>query len=602
MRKNKTNHHAVQRQLQNLGFAAGLLALAPGLMAAPAQAPAPVPARPAADASTVVPGRILIMPRAGLSEEALASIVKAHGAGASRRLGSQGLRLLELPAGTEAATAERLSRNPHIKFAEVDRRVRHELATNDPYLGSEWHLQKVGAPAAWDSSLGSGITIAILDTGVDASHPDLAGSLVPGRNVYDGNTNTADVYGHGTKVAGSAAAAANNGQGVAGVAGAAKIMPVRVSDTTGSATYSAIAQGLTWAADNGAKVANISYVVAGSSAVISAAQYMKSKGGLVTTSAGNYGTDAGIAATTSMIVVSATDSNDALAGWSSFGSFVSLSAPGVGIYTTVSGGGYGSASGTSFSAPITAGAVALMMSVKPALSNTTVEKLLFSTALDLGAAGRDVYFGYGRLDASAAVAAALNAAATMDTSAPTAAIASPSGGATVSGMVTIDATATDNVGVTKVELWVDGALASTDVGAPYGFTWDTSKVANGQHSLVARAYDGAGNATSSATVTVGVANAVLADITPPSVQILSPLNSTVVSGTRQVSVSANDNSGAAAIKQTLFINGKQVASATGSTLNYSWNTRKVASGSYTLTAVAKDAAGNSTSQTVTVSK
>ncbi len=602
MRKNKTKSITLQRQLVRLGCVASLFALSPWSVAAPAQPAAPAPVRSAADSGAVVPGRILVMPRAGISEDALAEIAKAHGAGASRRIGSHGLRLLELPAGSEAATAERLARHPHIKFAEVDRRVRHELVTNDPYLGSEWHLQKIGANTAWDSSLGSGVTIAILDTGVDASHPDLAGALVPGWNVYDGNSNTADVYGHGTKVAGAAAAAANNGQGVAGVAGGARIMPIRVSDATGSATYSAIAQGLSWAADHGAKVANISYVAAGSAAVISAAQYMKSKGGLVTTSAGNYGTDAGIASTTSMIVVSATDGNDALAGWSSFGAFVSISAPGVGIYSTVAGGGYGSVSGTSFSAPITAGVVALMLSAKPALPNTTVESLLYSTATDLGNAGRDAYFGYGRVNASAAVAAALNLAATVDTVAPTAAIASPAGGTAVSGLVTIDAVASDNVGVARVELWVDGALVTSDPGAPYGFTWDSRKTGNGSHSLVVRAYDAAGNAANSTAVTVSVANTVLADTEPPAVQIVSPSDSTVVSGTKQISVSASDNSGAAGIKQTLFIDGKRVASATGSTLNYSWNTRKAASGNHTLKAVAQDAAGNTASQTVTVAK
>ena len=601
----------LQRQLRRLGGAAGLMALSTWAVTASAQSallpsaesPAAAAARQGAGAHSLVAGRILVMPRAGISEAALAKIAKEHGAGSSRRLGNSGLRLLSLAAGTEVATAQRLSRHPHIKFAEVDRLVPHEMVTNDPYLGSQWHVQKIGAASAWDSSLGAGVTIAILDTGVDASHPDLAGAMVAGWNVYDNNANTADVYGHGTKVAGAAAAMANNGQGVAGVAGGARIMPIRISDTSGMATYSAMAQGLTWAADNGAKVANISYVAAGSASVISAAQYMKSKGGLVTTSAGNYGTDAAIAPSDSLIVVSATDSGDAKASWSSYGSFVAMSAPGVGIYSTTSGGGYGAVSGTSFAAPVTAGVIALMMSVKPALANGTVQSLLFSTAVDLGAAGRDAYFGHGRVNAAAGVTAAMNAAASLDTVAPSVSILSPSAGTAVSGLVAIDAAAADNVGVAKVELWVNGSLKATDTLQPYGFSWDTSTVANGQHSLVVRAVDGAGNSTNSAAVAVNVANSVTVDSQAPNVEFLSPTNGSVVSGSKAViNLAASDDSGAAGIQQTLYINGKLVATTTGATLKYSWSTRKYAAGSIGLTAVAKDAAGNTSTRSITVTK
>ena len=143
---------------------------------------------------------------------------------------------------------------------------------------------------------------------------------MPGWNFYDNNSDTSDVVGHGTAVAGTAAAATNNSLGVASVAGAARIMPIRISDTTGSAFYSTIAQGITFAADKQVRVANVSFLgLAKSASVISAAQYMKSKGGLVVVAAGNNGIDEAITPTTSMIPVSATDSNDARASWSSVG-------------------------------------------------------------------------------------------------------------------------------------------------------------------------------------------------------------------------------------------------------------------------------------------
>lgn len=548
-----------------------------------------------------VKGRILLMTRAGLPASALDKIVAPHG-GKSRRVGNSNLHIVDLPAGSsEQAVAALLARNPHLKFAEVDQVVRPGLVTNDPYLGSEWHLSKIGAPAAWDSTLGSGVTIAILDTGVDGSHPDLVPLLVPGWNVYDNTSNTADVYGHGTKVAGAAAAAANNGTGVAGVAGGARIMPIRISDASGGATFSAMAQGLTWAADHGARVANISYVAAGSQAVISAAQYMKGKGGLVTTSAGNYGTDAGIAPTTSMIPVSATTSGDALASWSSFGSFVAVSAPGAGIYTSTSGGGYGSVSGTSFASPITAGVLALMMAARPSLSSGTVESLLYRTAQDLGAAGRDPSFGYGRVNAAAAVQAALTTVETVDSTAPGASVTAPLPASTVSGLVAVNVSATDNVAVSRVDLWVNGKLLASDTASPYAFTWDSTTAANGSNTLQAKAYDAAGNVGTSTTVTVNVANAVVVDSTAPVVTLIKPVNGSVVSGTVAVGASATDNAGAAGIAQTLSINGTVVAKASGGSLSYSWNTRKAKAGSYTLTATARDGAGNTSSQTVQVS-
>lgn len=548
----------------------------------------------------VVPGRLLMAPRAGVSDEVLARVLRDHGAASARRIGNSPLRIVEVPAGQEEAVRARLARHPNVKFAELDRQVRFSGITNDPLLPNEWHIGKIGAPTAWNLSLGGGVTIAILDTGVDPGHPDLAPLLVPGWNFVDNNANASDVHGHGTKVAGTAAGAANNALGIAGVAGGANIMPIRVADPTGSATYSALAQGVVWAADRGAKVANMSFRVADSSSVISAANYMKSKGGLVTSSAGNDGLDTGIPATTSMIVASATDGSDALTSWSSWGNFVTVAAPGAGIYTTTLGGGYGSASGTSFSAPITAGVLALMFSVKPALPNTTIESLLFSTALDLGVAGRDNRYGWGRVDAGAAVQAALDAAATLDTTAPKTAIASPAAGSTVSGIVAVDATASDNVAVTRVDLLVNGAVVASDALGPYGFSWDSSQVPNGSVTLASRAYDAAGNATTSAGVTVTVANAVVADTTPPVVSIDKPTGGPV-SGTVAVKVTATDNAGAAGLRQTLSINGKVVASATGGSLSYSWNTRKFAKGSYTITATALDAAGNVGSRSVTVS-
>lgn len=549
-------------------------------------------------------GRLLVLPRAGLSDANLDKIVRVHG-GKARRLGHSDLHVVELPANaSETAVLNLLARHPHLKAAELDRRVSPDMAANDVYAGSEWHLQKINAPAAWDASQGSGVTIAILDSGVLATHPDLAASLVPGWNFYDNNADTADVYGHGTSVAGAAAAITNNGTGVAGVAGAAKIMPIRITDTAGYGFYSTIASGLIYAADHGARVANVSFGAVYSSATVqSAAQYMKSKGGLVVVAAGNSNANDGAPVSTTMIPVSATDSNDARASWSSYGSYVAVSAPGVGIWSTSRSGGYGSVSGTSFSSPITAGVVALMMARQPSLTASQVESLLYSTATDLGTAGRDIYFGYGRVDAAAAVAAAGNVVVvTPDTQAPSVNITSPVANGTVSGLAMVDVSATDNVGVSRVELRLNGNTVATDTSAPYQFSLDTTTLSNGMASLVAYAFDAAGNSKASTAVSVNVANGVVADTTPPVVTIKNPADGAVVSTSVQISIASTDNGGSAGIKLGLYIDGVLKTSATGGSLVYSWNTRKVAKGSHTIQAVAKDAAGNTTSKSVKVTK
>jgi thermitase len=566
-------------------------------------APTASAARPEAGAEQYARGRILVMPRAGLSTDEFAKVLAPHG-GRGRKVGQSDLHIVDLPGNaSEKAVIERLLKNPHIKFAELDRAFKSSFAANDPYLGSEWHLGKVNAPAAWDLGQGNGVTVAILDSGVEGGHPDLAAQMVPGYNFYDNNDNTADVYGHGTAVAGVAAAASNNGVGVAGVAGQAKIMPLRVSDTNGWGYTSAISQAITYAADHGARVANASFGgIAGSAAIQSAAQYMKNKGGLVFVSAGNNGIDENIAQTTTLVAVSATDEWDNRTSWSSYGNFVSLAAPGI-VYTTRPGSSYGQAMGTSFSSPLAAGVAALVMSANPALSSTQVEKLLFSTAADLGSAGRDNIYGYGRVDAGAAVKAATSTVVAVDAQAPAVAISNLNASTTVSGVVPVNVSASDNVGVARVELKVNGTTVAVDTVAPFAFSWDSAGVANGMASVVAQAYDAAGNTAASLPVMVNVANSiplVQKDTTAPKLRIANP-TSGKVNGNVTISTSADDDSGAAGIKQFLYVDGVLVAKGAGSSLAYNWNSKKANKGMHTIQATAMDAAGNTATTLVSVS-
>jgi len=553
---------------------------------------------PTIPAEEFIRGYILVKPKAGLPRAAFDRALAAHGGSVIGELDDLGIYVVSLPpSASEKAVAHALSQHPHIKFAEPDALVRGDFVPNDTYYTSEWHLQTLDAPSAWNVANGTGVTVAILDSGIDATHPDLANQLVPGWNFWDNNSNTADVYGHGTKVAGVVAAAGNNSMGVAGIAFGARLMPVRVTDINGYASISALGSGLTYAADHGARVANMSFAVQSYSTVQSAAQYFMNKGGVVMNSAGNSGVLDSTAASSSLVSVAATDSTDTRASFSTYGPYVDLAAPGVGVWTTTMGGGYGGVSGTSFSSPLTAGVAAVVMSANPKLTPSQIVSLLESTAVDLGGGGYDTYYGYGRVSAGKAVAAA-TAGTPSDTQAPTVSIASPAAG-TVSGIVNASVNASDNVGVTRVELLVNGASIGSDTTSPYAFAWDSSALAGNNASLVARAYDAAGNVATSNPVTVSVAQVVAVDSTPPAVAIASPTGGSV-NGVVSVSVNASDNVGVASVQ--LLVNGNVLATDTNTPFTFSWDTSSFTGTNVTLSARAYDAAGNSaTSVPVTVS-
>lgn len=356
-------------------------------------------------------GRVLVQPRAGLPAEELDEVLKTHGGRSVGKLRNIGVHMVNVPPQAEDAVVRALSKNPHILFAEKDFLIEPaETIPDDPQYRNAWHHSQIQAPNAWTSASAAGITIAILDTGVNPFHPDMVGNLVPGWNSVSRNTDTTDVMGHGTQVAGAAAAITNNGIGVAGIAWNAQIMPVRISNKSdGWATFSSAANALTWAVDNGADVVNLSYNMSRSSSVASAAKYVRDRGGLVVMAAGNNGTDPGLSDNANIIAVSATGFGDAKAGWSNYGSYIDVSAPGVSILTTTNGGGYGSASGTSYASPVAAGVVALIKGANSDLLPDEVEAILEASADDpVSTADWHAYFGHGRVNAALAVQMALN--------------------------------------------------------------------------------------------------------------------------------------------------------------------------------------------------
>lgn len=332
--------------------------------------------------------------------------------------------IIEVDAAEVAAVVAEYRSDDDVVGVEVDEPARPAVIPNDPNYGGQWHHSKIGCPAAWDIQTGNAnLVIAVCDTGVDSAHPDLAPNLLTGYNSDDGTTNTADIHGHGTAVAGTAAAVGNNGAFGTGVSWRAKILPVRITnDPSGIAYMSRMAAAITYAADNGAKVINLSYETYNASrtalspTVLAACDYAASKGACAVICAGNLSMNpAGADDPVNAIYVAATDANDARASFSNFGAFIDIAAPGVNIFTTKRGNGYGSWNGTSFSAPIVAGVLALMFAANPSLTVAQARQLLFENAVPLGNAD---WFGAGRVNAYAAVNAAKNVVAPIPSPLP----------------------------------------------------------------------------------------------------------------------------------------------------------------------------------------
>jgi subtilisin family serine protease len=347
-----------------------------------------------------------------VSEQSAASLaddIAASGAGEPTTVIDElNAAVIDVPASQAAAVTSRL-RNAGASV-EADVRV-HAAAVstsatdpNDEFYGLQWALAAMHSVPSWAISRGAGVTVAVVDTGVDASHPDLIGQVLTGYDFVDGDTTTQDGYGHGTHVAGIIAARANNQIGVAGVAPDSRILPVRVLDDSGSGYLSDVAAGIVYAADHNARVINLSLgAPSGATTLADAVTYARGKGALVVCAAGNDAASQLLypAAYDGCESVAATDQSDQLASFSNGGPGLDVSAPGVDIASTYPGDNYVYESGTSMAAPMVSAVLAqlIAMGTSPAVALAD----LHASALDLGAPGYDLRFGAGRIDALAAV-------------------------------------------------------------------------------------------------------------------------------------------------------------------------------------------------------
>lgn len=328
------------------------------------------------------------------------------------------MALVKLPKGqTENSYSQALMSTKMYEYVTPNWRL-YPLAArtpNDPRFPNQWHHKVMKSADAWGVWTGtSNVTIAVVDTGVMITHPDLQGGIVSGYNSVDRKAQVdggqvVDINGHGTHVAGDAAAQGNNSVGVVGEGWRFKIMPIRTSnDAGGGASGDDIFAGARWAAEHGARVVSASYSGVDDPAVGTTGTYLKSKGALFLYAAGNDARDLTGFSYKDTIVVGASNQSDGRAGFSAYGRGVSVFAPGAGILSTTMDGGYAEFSGTSMSTPVANGACALIFSINPSLTPTKAQQILYSTCDQIGS---PAIFGNGRINlykAALAAKASLN--------------------------------------------------------------------------------------------------------------------------------------------------------------------------------------------------
>lgn len=383
-----------------------------------------------------VPGQWVLRLKPGVRAQQL-STLNQLGLQSLRSVGPErlGIQVVKIPQGSASEMAlSRLKAHPDLLWAEpltLERiapmqventatpntsplQAARQTYPNDPLFGQQYGHVLTQSQAGWQLYTGEqqGF-LAVIDSGIDLKHPDLAEKLLPGYDVLDQDDQPWDGYGHGTHCAGIAAASTNNGVGIAGYAPQLKIMPIRVIGDNGIGDSADVAAGIIWAVDHGAKVISMSLGGLMNPLVKrEAVQYALDRDVLIVAAMGNNGKEmkAYPAATPGVLAVGASDAQDQRAVFSQFGDWMSVSAPGVKILSALPTYphphkelNYGAVSGTSMATPAVAGVVALMRSRWPQLTREQVKAKLEAGADDRGEPGFDTFFGHGRLNLAGAL-------------------------------------------------------------------------------------------------------------------------------------------------------------------------------------------------------
>lgn len=498
-----------------------------------------------------VPDEIIVKFKPGVSQENIKAINARHGTSEIYTSPFAGFKRLRIPnRKTVPEMVEIFSKNPNVEYAEPNSIVYAFDLPNDPFYSLQWHLDDSFVsnpyggtnggginldPGTRDITNGLGVIVAVLDTGVAYEDyeiyriaPDLVNTnFVLGYDFVNNDFHPNDDNAHGTHVTGTIAQNTNNGIGVAGVAPGVSIMPVKILDGNGGGTLAQLVDGIYYATDNGAKVISMSLgwppgYFPGVS-LTNALDYANNQGVTCVAAAGNDGRNivSYPAAYETCIAVGATRYDETRARYSNYGSALDIMAPGGDMLRDQNSDGYGDGvlqntfnpdtkdpaafsywffQGTSMATPHVSGVAALLISRGFATTPDDVRAALQSTAEDKGTPGWDRYYGWGLVDA----AAALNYASGPIDNPPSVSIINPLNGDSVSGTIGINAVASDDVGIVQVDFYNGSTLIGSDSTSPYSVSWNSPTVAD-TYTLKATATDTA-NHQSSDSISVSVDN------------------------------------------------------------------------------------------------
>ena len=494
-----------------------------------------------------VPNEIIVKFKPGVSHENIKAINDRHGTSEIYTSPFAGFKRLRIPNGkTVPEMVEIFAKNPNVEYAEPNSNAYEFSIPNDPLYSYQWHLDDSFVPNPYGGTNGGGINIdparaitngsrvivAVLDTGVAYENygiymiaPDLANTnFVQGYDFVNGDIHPNDDNAHGTHVAGTIAQSTNNRLGVAGVAPGSSIMPVKVLDNNGEGTLAWLVDGIYYATNHNAKVISMSLgwppgYFPGVS-LTDALDYAYNNGVTCVAAAGNDGRNivSYPAAYDTCIAVGATRYDETKPRYSNYGSALDISAPGGDTGIDQNSDTYGDGvlqntfnpntknpadfsywffDGTSMATPHVSGVAALLISKGIATTGVAttpddVRAALQSTAEDKGTPGWDNTYGWGIVDAAAALA---YASGPIDNP-PSVSITNPSDGATVSGTLDITAEASDDVGVVQVDFYYGTTLIGSDTTSPYSVSWDSRTVADGSYTLTAKVTDSVPHQTS----------------------------------------------------------------------------------------------------------
>jgi len=607
------------------------------------------------------PDKLLVKFKPNVAKSSQDQILKENNAKQVHEISKINLKVLSVPSNALEKIKSQLEKHPLVEYVEPDYYFEPtETIPNDELFSLQWHHENLKSSSAWGISTGSpNAPIAILDSGIDKDHPDLSQKILRGYNFYDNTSDVTDFCGHGTLVAGVAAAQTDNSIGVAGVAWENPIMPIKITKPDCWGTYSAIIEGIIYAADNGARVANISYLIFNGEAITDAAKYLHDQGGVVVASAGNTGKFEDYEDSPYIISVGATDVNNNVVSFSSKGPYVDFVAPGLNIYTTTNGGGYAPVSGTSFSAPIASGVIALLYSHDQTLSSPQVYEILKNSSTDSGEPGRDYEYGWGIINPVLALSEietisddtippeitvpldiTQSATATHLSDGGTAVSFSASAEDNVDGLIiptctedsedlfqlgvtsvtctaidtagnisseifsismedntkpevqfvniqeeqtltdieSIHVEAFDNVGISKVEFYIDGKLVDATTSDNFLFTLDTKNYLDGQHVIKAKAYDTSLN-QNEVTANVGINN-VHKEL--PIIEIRNISENETIKGSKKIQINVENFDGDSGVQ--ILIDGNVKKVLTTSPYQFHLNSNKITPGGHIITA------------------